>query len=120
MLSPHLLRMRILVALTLFCGVLAAQDDSARPEFAGRQWEYASVSGQSRSGNVASICFATASGCRRERVVADSNAVVIGDTAIMKATYKLASEGWELVTSDSDGEGSRTLMFRRPKAKTLN
>lgn len=71
------------------------------------------------AGHVAVICYATAQGCRREVVEVTGNAVIVGDAAIMKATYKLAGQGWELVTSDTHPDTGRTLMFRRPQANDL-
>ena len=70
------------------------------------------------SGN-ASICYAVKAGCRRELVRVDAGTVIVGDAAIMKATFQLAEDGWELVTSDAHPDGGRTLIFRRPKSNSM-
>ena len=80
----------------------------------GPVWEYSSVSGDGGQGVAAQICYATASGCKYERVTAPDHHYV--QEAVMMAAAKLGEKGWELTTAH-DGFGnnrdSKILYFKR-------
>jgi hypothetical protein len=94
----------------------------------GPVWEYSSVtstpSDSSYNGNRgsagfdtrATICYASATGCRSEQVtVAMAESRQIGD-AMMLAAAKLGEKGWELAaTTDatSDSRHERVMYFKR-------
>jgi hypothetical protein len=108
---------KIQLSLTLAAGIVLMAT-ALRPQMptripaVGPVWEYATITGSAVDARL-SICFAEASGCRRES--ADSRP--LGDT-IMSAAAKLGENGWELTAaSDVSGDNrrDRILYFKRPK-----
>jgi len=94
-------------------------------------WEYSSVSGSpdnfyttsgvfsSRITSVATICYATAQGCRVEQVTATSERTLPRAAALMMAAGKLGEQGWELTSATdaaTDQIREQVLYFRRLKS----
>ena len=76
----------------------------------GPVWEYSAITYTPGGGT--SICYASADGCRYERV---SNSNQAGETAMIAAA-RLGEKGWELATASEggiDSKGQRTLYFKR-------
>jgi hypothetical protein len=118
----------ILTAALLF---IATTVKSQAPAQAAQVWEYSSVTGMpvtntsTLSGltpaweSSATICYATAQGCSRERLAKTVSNQGEGAEALMMATAKLGAEGWELATSTEVLDGNypkRVLYFRRLKS----
>jgi hypothetical protein len=115
----------ILIAALLF---VATRGKSQAPS--AQVWEYATVAGSpgfsvaTKAGafsqsftSVATICYATAEGCRNEDVTATSSKSFQGTESIAMAVAELGDEGWELITAtDVDSTRlERVLYFRRLK-----
>jgi len=92
--------------------LLAAGLKSQMPAV-GPVWEYSSVTGSVTGPNRAAICYATANGCRNEKIFAGDPGT---EDSLMIAAAKLGEKGWEL-TSVSDvstnSKPERVLYFRR-------
>ena len=128
MLNKRILQLGIMVTVALL--LIATTVRSQAPVRAAQVWEYSTVSGapQSHSGTLiginlmswnskATICYATAQGCRLEDV--DTTSQSNGPEAMMMAVAKLGEQGWELTTSteySTDTRHERTLYFRRLKS----
>ena len=120
--------MRVLAALTILCGLIAAQPARTTA------WEYATVVANPNSeyqgdrlrtwSGTATICYANTEGCRYEQIVITSEKHIppLGEMALMKATAMLGDQGWELVGVTELRAENPNLppqlrhVFRRPKA----
>jgi hypothetical protein len=109
---------KIQLGLTLTAGIVLMAT-ALRPQMptripaVGPVWEYATITGSAVDARL-TICYAEASGCRRES--ADSRP--LGDS-MMTAAAKLGENGWELTAaSDVSGDNrhDRILYFKRPKS----
>ena len=95
-----------------------------------RAWEYSSVTGSpnlyttsgilsSRTTSTATICYATAEGCRVEQVTTTSEHDLPRAAALMMAADKLGEQGWELTSATDVATNQlreQVLYFRRLKS----
>jgi hypothetical protein len=94
----------------------------------GPQWEYSMVIGSPliNSREVgrdpvsrATICYATARGCRNEEVTVNAKRMDDGNEAIMTAAARLGDRGWELADTNeisTERHADRILYFKRLKS----
>ncbi len=106
---------------------------SQAPARSAQVWEYSSVSGMPVTSNAtsaginsltyigaATICYATAQGCRNEEITAQSPDSRVGAVALMMAASKLGEQGWELTSTTEETTGAfrdRVMYFRRLKSE---
>lgn len=111
------------VGLVLAAGVVLVSSglkSQAPARAAAQTWEYVMVApspgiygDKYKTGTRASVCFASADGCREESVTAtkdNQDSSSINPDAVMKASNDLGAQGWELVSASQE-----KLYFRRPK-----
>jgi hypothetical protein len=93
----------------------------------GPVWEYSSVTGSPVTPNLteagepesrATICYATATGCRNEQVTRPTGSARQGAEAMMIAAARLGEKGWELTSTTDVGESrvERVMYFKRLKS----
>ena len=91
----------------------------------GPVWEYSMVIGSPAIGaynqgegpvSKATICYASAAGCRNEQVSVPAKELHDGNEAVMAAATRLGEKGWELTSTSeiaTDHRADRILYFKR-------
>ncbi len=125
---PYARLIQIGVILTAVLVFIATTVKSQAPP--ARAWEYSSVTGSpnlstisgilsSSTTSTATICYATAQGCRLEQVTTTSEHDLPRGAALMMAADKLGEQGWELTSATDVATNQlreQVLYFRRLKS----
>jgi hypothetical protein len=128
--QPYARVIPIAVLLTGALLFIATAVKSQAPAQSLQVWEYSSVTGSpnlstisgilsSSTTSAATICYATAQGCRLEQVTTTSERDLPRGAALMMAADKLGEQGWELTSATDVATNSlreQVLYFRRLKS----